>query len=208
VLRPPHPDSVQCRFSHHRPGPTSTDYVPEWTAEKWKMLPDINRNYPTVFRLTQGFSGRQELHLPVSRFPVADGDRTKYYWTDKRGRKREKEMPPYFIHDMELACDNIRRFLDSTRSDYITSLLKGSNPLVWQTFRTAMVHTAGGKVCQPKAAHFLVHVLIVECTEPPRDGCVGYLGRCSPHRVSLASMQGLRTVRQTIGGGVTGWRYT
>jgi hypothetical protein len=116
-----------------------------WTARKWEMIPDINRDYPITFRLTQGFSGEQELCLPVSRFQVTDGDRTAYYWTDKRGRKRKKVMPPYFISNMRVARNNIRQFLDSTRGSYVVSLLEGSNPLVRRAFAMAMSHAAGGK---------------------------------------------------------------
>jgi hypothetical protein len=116
-----------------------------WTARKWEMIPDINRDYPITFRITQGFSGEKELCLPVSRFQVTDGDRTAYYWTDKGGRKRKKVMPPYFISNMGVARNNIRQFLDSTRGSYVVSLLEGSNPLVRRAFAMAMSHAAGGK---------------------------------------------------------------
>jgi hypothetical protein len=158
------------------------------------MIPDINRDYPITFRLTQGFSGEQELCLPVSRFQVTDGDRTAYYWTDKRGRKRKKVMPPYFISNMRVARNNIRQFLDSTRESYVVSLLEGSNPLVRRAFAMAMSHAAGGKVCQPEAPHSLLRVLIIECIESPRVGGIGHLGRSSPDRVSLASILGLQHV--------------
>ncbi|KAK4660338.1 hypothetical protein QC762_118060 [Podospora pseudocomata] len=133
----------------HRKGPTKYSELDTWLPQKQAQLEwHTFDNTTRVFKLTQGFGEGMDnaLRLRVSRFKPGPGDRTAYFWTDKKtGLLRSMEMPPYFISDMDAAKASVVEFLRNARSVYIDTLLGDASPITRKTFESALRFSAFGQ---------------------------------------------------------------
>ncbi|KAF3046468.1 hypothetical protein E8E12_009812 [Didymella heteroderae] len=127
----------------HRKGPLINDELSTWVTAKQRLLGKYDEQIQVT--LTQGFGEEHKLVLSVSRFEPGPNDRTAYFWTDKAGKRRSKEMPPYFISDRAGAREAMYDFLVHARSFYLDGLLANSSRLIWATFDAASRYDPFGK---------------------------------------------------------------
>lgn len=135
-------------LSLHRLGPTKYKTLETWVSRKQQLLQYSAYNTTQYLFLTQGFGEgtNNALCLKVARFdPLGPEDRTAYFWTDKQGRLRKHEMPPYFISDLDYAKESVITFLRDARDVYIDKLLGKGDPLIRRTFDVARSFAADGK---------------------------------------------------------------
>ena len=130
-------------------GPLINDELSTWVTAKQRLLGKYDEQIQVT--LTQGFGEEHKLVLSVSRFEPGPNDRTAYFWTDKAGKRRSKEMPPYFISDRAGAREAMYDFLVHARSFYLDGLLANSSRLIWATFDAASRYDPFGKVSRSRA---------------------------------------------------------
>jgi len=132
----------------HRLGTTKYDTLGNWVRGKQELLRYSAYDTTQHLFLTQGFGEdtSNALCLKVARFDaVGPEDRTSYFWTDKQGRLRRHEMPPYFVSDLDYARTSILTFLRDARDVYIDKILGNRDPLIRRTFDVARSFSADGK---------------------------------------------------------------
>lgn len=120
-------------------GSTLDDKLKTWVLEHQRMSQESGSRPAATHVVTVTQDLGIDFQVTISKFDVQTGDTTSYKWHDGE-TKRELEMPPYFITDIQEATRNM---LDATKRDIEASirlLLRGANPVQRKTIEAARRH--------------------------------------------------------------------
>ncbi|KAK6334551.1 hypothetical protein TWF730_003765 [Orbilia blumenaviensis] len=153
LSRPPCVHITIIGLKVHRDGSTLTDKLKNWverqlaSVEQSRAISDghdfLPYEQPRKISVTQDLE--LELEITVALFDQEAGDKTSYYWVDSKGKKKEIDMPHYFIYDMEEAKRNMERYARQARPLYIKEYLKNTNPIIQKTFEIACQHAKNAR---------------------------------------------------------------
>jgi hypothetical protein len=123
-----------------KPGQVREDEC-RWT-DRWKdSVMDEIRNWESsrvrIIHVTEGYTGKS-IRLRVRQFQPQVGDRLKRSWMSPNGQKKEVEIPPYAIVDMEDTKAALSQYIKHGLLSCCNSLLGARDKLLWKTYALAM----------------------------------------------------------------------